>query len=72
MTCSTTGAEIYYTLDDSAPSASSTLYTDAFTVSETTTVKAVAVKDGMTDSDVATSVITITSTDTGGNGAAHS
>ena len=40
------GAEIHYTTDGSAPSSESTLYSAALTLSETTTVKAVAVKDG--------------------------
>ena len=42
------GAEIRYTLDGSTPTASSTLYSEAFTVTETTSVKAIAVKDGQT------------------------
>ena len=70
IACSTTGAEIYYTLDDATPSASSNHFTATFTVSATTTVKAIATKDGMTNSDVATSIITITPADTGGNGGA--
>ena len=41
------GTEIHYTTDGSAPSSESTLYSAALTLSETTTVKAVAVKDGV-------------------------
>jgi hypothetical protein len=44
------GAEIRYTLDGSTPTASSTLYSEAFTVTETTSVKAIAIKDGQTSS----------------------
>lgn len=44
------GAEIRYTTDGSTPSASSTLYSSAITLSETTTIKAIAIKDGETSS----------------------
>ena len=42
------GAEIRYTTDGSTPTASSTLYSEAFTVTETTSVKAIAIKEGQT------------------------
>ena len=51
------GAEIRYTLDGSTPSASSSLYSAAITLNDTTTVKAIAIKDGVTSS-VATQVFT--------------
>ena len=41
------GAEIRYTTDGSEPSASSTLYSGAVTLTETTTVKAIAIKNGV-------------------------
>lgn len=44
------GAQIRYTLDGSNPTASSTLYSSAITLSATTTVKAIAIKDGVTSS----------------------
>ncbi len=59
MTTATAGTSIYYTTDGTTPTASSTLYTAEFTVSATTTLKAVAKKDGMDDSDVFTAVYTI-------------
>ena len=40
------GAEIRYTTDGSQPTASSTLYTEAITVSSSVTLKAIAIKDG--------------------------
>ena len=43
-------ASIYYTTDGSTPTASSSLYSEALTVSETTTVKAIAIKDGVSSS----------------------
>ena len=51
------GAEIHYTTDGSAPTAESTLYSEAFTLSATTTVKAIAIKDGQS-SEVATKQFT--------------
>ena len=39
-------AEIYYTTDGSTPSAQSTLYEGGFTLNDTTTVKAIAIKNG--------------------------
>lgn len=52
--CSTEGAKIYYTLDGNIPSQENgTLYTGAFTVTERTSVKAIAVLDGYKASSVA-------------------
>ncbi len=52
------GATIYYTLDGSTPTVESTEYNGAITLTDTTTVKAFAVKDGYEDSDVATAKYT--------------
>ena len=53
ITCATEGAKIYYTTDETEPTASSTEYTDAISVTQPMTLKAIAVKDGMNDSAVA-------------------
>lgn len=45
ISCETEGATIYYTLDGTTPTTSSSVYASALTISETTTVKAIAVKD---------------------------
>ena len=47
LTTATEGAEIYYTTNGSNPTNSSTRYTGPITVSNTSTIKAVAYKDGM-------------------------
>lgn len=57
------GAEIRYTTDGSTPTASSSLYSEAITLSDTTTVKAIAIKDG-----VSSSVSSKTFTKTSGDG----
>ncbi|MFC1426500.1 chitobiase/beta-hexosaminidase C-terminal domain-containing protein [Streptacidiphilus sp. N1-12] len=56
---STSGASIRYTTDGSTPTASSTLYAAAINVSATTTVKAIGIKSGLTNSAVASATYTI-------------
>lgn len=61
LTSTTDGAKIYFTMDGKDPTAESQEYNDQNkpTISEAATVKAIAVKDGMTNSDVATAEYTI-------------
>ena len=56
------GAEIHYTTDGSTPTAESTLYSEAFTLNDTATVKAIAIKDGES-SEVASKLFTKSSGD---------
>ena len=55
------GAEIHYTVDGSTPNASSPRYSSAITLNATTTVKAIAIKNGATSS-VANKTFTKSST----------
>ena len=59
ISCATAGATIYYTTDGSIPTTSSSVYSSPLTISETTTVKAMATKAGMNNSNVATATYTI-------------
>ena len=59
ITSTTEGADIYYTLDGSAPTTSSTEYTGPITISETATLKAIATKTGMNNSAVNSADYTI-------------
>ena len=59
------GAQIYYSESGDDPDTTDTLYTQPFTISEDTTVKAIAVKDGQT-SQVTVKNFTKGSDDSGG------
>ena len=59
ISCATEGAKIYYTTDETEPTASSTEYKAAISVMEAVTLKAIAIKDGMNDSAVASVSYTI-------------
>jgi hypothetical protein len=52
ISCATDGATIYYTTDGTEPTTNSNVYSSAISISSTTTLKAFAVKAGMTDSDI--------------------
>lgn len=58
----TNGVAIYYTTDHTTPSKASTLYTGPITVSSTTTIEAVAMKNGFSDSAIASATYVISST----------
>ena len=58
LSCATEGATIYYTLDGTDPTASSTEYTAAIAISETKTLKAIAIK-GDDKSAIASATYTI-------------
>jgi hypothetical protein len=61
LTTATPGAEIYYTVNGDAPTAASTKYGDSSkpTITAAATIKAIAVKDGMTNSDVLEAAYTV-------------
>lgn len=60
ITCATLGALIYYTTDGSTPDASSTLYSGAFDLNSSATVKAIAIYGGAVFSSIASSAFTVT------------
>lgn len=60
ISCGTANATIKYTLDGTEPSASvGEVYSSQFTLYKNTTVKAIAIKDGLLDSDIASNDITV-------------
>jgi hypothetical protein len=58
LSSTTASSSIYYTLDGSTPTSSSTLYTAPFTVSTNTTVKAIASAPNFVQSAVSSAVFT--------------
>ena len=52
LTCSTENAVIHYTLDGTDPDVSSTVYISPFTLSDNTTIKAIAIKNDKTSTIV--------------------
>lgn len=59
IACATDGATIHYTTDGTEPTAESAVYSEAIAVGETMTIKAIAMKEGMTNSEIATATYTI-------------
>ena len=62
ITCTTVGSTIYYTTDGSTPNASSTAYSNSFSVDDQTTIKAIAIKSGFIDSEIASVKVVLTPT----------
>jgi hypothetical protein len=60
----TSGAKIYYTTDGTTPTTSSPLYSAPITVSTTTTLQAIAVASGYTNSSIGSATFTITAATT--------
>ncbi|WP_341876224.1 family 43 glycosylhydrolase [Defluviitalea saccharophila] len=58
ITCDTPDAEIYYTLDGTTPTENSNVYSGSILITETTTVKAIAKKSGMEESEIASATFT--------------
>ena len=52
ITCTTEGATIYYTIDGTNPTTASDVYSAPFAITETVTVKAIAVKSGQANSGI--------------------
>lgn len=59
LSCDTDGAAIHYTTNGNDPTASSATYTGPFSITETATIKAIAVKTNYNDSEIAEKEITI-------------
>ena len=59
IACATEGATIHYTLDGSDPTESSPVYSEPISIEETTTIKAIAMKEGYDNSAIAEATYTI-------------
>lgn len=59
IACSTLGASIYYTVNGTTPTAGSTAYVGPVVIASTMTVKAIAIKAGLTNSIVMSSLYTV-------------
>lgn len=54
ISCSTPSSRIYYTIDNTEPSSNSNPYSSPFSANIGATVKAIGIKEGYLDSDIAT------------------
>ena len=61
LSCSTEGANIYYTLDGKNPTINSTLYTTPIKIGENTNIKFMALKNGISSSQVISLNYTVSS-----------
>ncbi|WP_168120392.1 chitobiase/beta-hexosaminidase C-terminal domain-containing protein [Paenibacillus sp. HB172176] len=59
LSSATVTASVYYTTDGSTPTISSTLYTEEISIDSDMTIKAIAVKDGMANSDIMSESYTV-------------
>lgn len=57
LKCANSGSKIYYTTNGTDATQSSTLYTEPFTLTSEATVKAIAIADGYTLSDMSSSLV---------------
>lgn len=58
IACATPDAVVYYTTNDETPTIESTVYENPITVSSTTVIKAIAMKEGMANSPIASATYT--------------
>jgi hypothetical protein len=59
LSTATAGADIYYTTDGTDPDNTKTKYTASIAINAAVTIKAIAIKAGMTNSDILTAAYTI-------------
>lgn len=61
LLCNTEDVAIYYTIDESEPTSNSTLYTNSIFIDSTTTIKAIAIREGFSNSEILTKSYTVES-----------
>lgn len=59
ISCATEGATIFYTTDGTEPTVASTEYTAPIVINDAMTIKAIAVKEGLVNSEVVTAAYTL-------------